>query len=138
MANSLNYEINIIPKGLPELNKVNDAVSSLAKSVNVSPFDSLMRVLTNIEKILTGIGKVGEQNFNRLTEISNNTAKNISKTSNEASNLNKELSKVGKNNTNGFMTGIAGLGQKLLTPVRYKKFSLNSKKINQHRKINIS
>ena len=26
----------------------------------------------------------------------------------------------------------------LLTPVRYKKFSLNSKKINQHRRINIS
>ena len=125
MNNNLQYSIEIVPKGIEQVNKlpavlseVNTAVvqmnSSFASVDNAfSPFDKLMKVLTNIEKILGGIGRVSVESFNKLDDILVTNIDGFKKSTYQAEKLDKQIDQIGKTSSKSGSEVKKGLLDKL-------------------------
>lgn len=100
MANNLEFSINIMPTGIEKVSQlpsiINDVSNSIQKANRASnSFDRLMGVLTNIERILMGIGKVGVAQFNKLNDILDTNNRGFNKAAIQAGNLENKIKSVG-------------------------------------------
>ena len=130
MNNNLQFTIEIVPKGIEQVNKlpavvstVNTAVEQMNSSFNsvgnvFSPFDKLMKVLANIEKILLEIGKVSVESFNKLNDICVTNTDGFKKNKEQAEKLDKQIEQIGKTSNKagaevkkGLLDKLAGFGQ---------------------------
>ena len=100
MSDIVKHTIDVTPIGLDKLsqvpaivNKVSDAVSKVKPPLD--PLNKIVQILSNIEKILMAIGRVGVESFNKLDEISIKTEKNFKDSAEKADKLEKEITDIG-------------------------------------------
>lgn len=95
------YSIDVTPKGLDKLSQVPAIISKASESVSkvkppLDPLDKIVKVLTEIEKILMSIGRVGVESFNKLDGILATNQKGLAKMHDGASKLEKQIGNIGE------------------------------------------
>ena len=118
MDNKLNYEINILPKGFDQLNKLPDTVNHVSDSVSkvnsaVNPLSKIIQLLESTNKILMVIGKVGVESFNKLSTISDNTGNTIKHVATEAESAKEKIKQLDDVKPSGF--NLSSFADKLLS-----------------------
>ncbi|MCR4559213.1 MAG: tape measure protein [Bacteroidales bacterium] len=123
MSVSSIYSIEIVPKGVGQ---VNDAVAAInkigtaANSINsfVNPLTKIIQLLENTNKILLEIGKIGVASFNKLNNINDEVSEGFRKSTNSADKLDKQIEhightskKAGKEVKKGLLDHLADVGQ---------------------------
>ena len=100
MDNGLNFPISITTIGIEKVSQVPALFNNIVHSAEgvktaLPPFNDLMRVLTNIEKILTEIGHVSVGSYNTLNDIWSTNYQGFNKAKGHAEKLEKEIDKIG-------------------------------------------